>query len=311
MMPLLPLAHGRAATLLILSTTHKTQKVLSNILTVTKHYVIIILIFERGGDTMNKEITLKRRGIGYKRVSTIQQADNFGFEVQEEMITKYAEENNIEIVVWIEESYTGASIDRPELDKILLGDYSEYKADCIIVAKGDRFSRNIEYYYALKLNLCNNCGLELISATEDFGQMGFLKPAMEALLASYAEIERITINQRTSGGREKKRITGGYCGGRAPYGYKIENSQLVVIDEQAKVVRTIFELRESGLSERKISNQLNDYGIKSTYGGNFNPSTVHFILANENTYRGLYRYGKDSEWVKGQQEPILSPAYGW
>lgn len=310
-MPLLPLSLGLVAILLTSSTILKKQKVPSNILTVTERYVIIILIFEQGGDTMSKEFTIKRRGIGYKRVSTLQQADNFGFKVQEEMITKYAEENNIEIVVWIEESYTGYSLDRPELDKILLGDYSEYKADCIIVAKGDRFSRNIEYYYALKLNLRNNCGLELISATEDFGQMGFLKPAMEAFLASYAEIERITINQRTSGGREKKRITGGYCGGRAPYGYQIENSQLVVIEEQAKVVRTIFELHNSGLSERKICKQLNDYGIKSTRGGNFNPSTVHIILANENTYRGLYRYGKDSDWVKGQQEPILSPAYRW
>lgn len=310
-MPLLPLAHGRAAPFLIPSTTLKKQKALSNILTVTEHCVIIILIFERGGDTMNKEFTLKRRGIGYKRVSTQQQVDKFGFDVQEEMITQYAEENNIEIVVWIEESYTGDSINRPELDKVLIGDYSKYKADCIVVAKSDRFSRNIEYYYALKLLLRNNCGLELFCGVEDFGQMGVLKPAMEALFASYAEIERITINQRTSGGREKKRIIGGYCGGRAPYGYKIENSQLVVIDEQAKVVRTIFEMRESGLSERKISNQLNNYGIKSTYGGNFNPSTVHLILANENTYRGLYKYGKDSEWVKGQQEPILSPAYGW
>lgn len=310
-MPLLPLAHSRAAPFLILSTTLKKQKCSITILTVIEQYVIIILISERGGDRMRKEFVIKRRGIGYKRVSTQQQVDKFGFDVQEEMITKYAEENNIEIVVWIEESYTGDSLSRPELNKILLGNYESYKADCIVVAKGDRFARNIECYYALKLNLRNNCGLELISASEDFGQMGTLKTVMESFLASYAEIERITINQRTSGGREKKRITGGYCGGRAPYGYKIENSQLVIIDEQAKVVRTIFELHESGLSMREICDRLNELGIKSTRGGNFNPSTIHTILSNENTYSGLYRYGKDSSWVKGQHEPILSPAYRW
>lgn len=260
---------------------------------------------------MNKDFKLKRRGIGYKRVSTQQQVDKFGFEVQEELITKYARENDIEIVAWIEEGYTGYSIDRPELDKILLGEYDEYYADCIIVAKGDRFARSIEYYYALKLNLRNNCGLELLSATEDFGQLGQYKPMLEAFLASYAEIERITINQRTSGGREKKRIIGGYCGGRAPYGYKVENSQLIIVDEQAKTVRNIFELHESGLSMRKISDKLNDLGIKTANGTNFNPSTIHTILSNENTYRGLYKYGKSSEWVKGQHEPILSPAYRW
>lgn len=260
---------------------------------------------------MNKEFTIKRRGIGYKRVSTLQQADNFGLDVQEEMILNYAEENNTEIVLWIEESFTGDSLNRPELSKILCGEYSDYKADCVIVAKGDRFARNIEYYYALKLSLRNNCGLELISATEDFGQMGVLKPAMEALLASYAEIERVTINQRTSGGREKKRVIGGYCGGRAPYGYKVENSQLIINEEQARIVRTIFTMHEQGLSMQKISDRLNELGCKSRNGGNFNHSTVHVILSNENTYKGLYRYGKDSEWVKGQQEPILTPAYRW
>lgn len=260
---------------------------------------------------MDKEFILKRRGIGYKRVSTLQQTEKFGFEVQEEMIRKYAEENNIEIVAWIEESYSGDSLNRPELTKLLSGQYSDYEADCVIVAKTDRFSRNIEYYYALKLNLRNNCGLELFSASEDFGQMGDFKNMLEALLASYAEVERLTINQRTSGGREKKRITGGFCGGRAPYGYKIQEHQLLIIDEQAEIVRKIFSLRESGMSIREVCDTLNELGYKSSRGGNFNPSTIHLILANENTYRGLYRYGKDSEWVKGQHEPILSPAYRW
>lgn len=257
---------------------------------------------------MNK---IRRKGIGYKRVSTLQQTDKFGFDVQEEMITDYARKHNIDIVVWLEESYTGDSDFRPEMNKVLAGDYDEYGVDCIIVAKSDRLARNIEYYYAFKLRLHSACGLELISASEDFGQAGIFAPAMEAMVAAYAEIERMYIVQRTSGGREAKRRTGGYCGGNAPYGYTIKNGSLEINAEQAKVVRAIFELKRQGLSLRKIAERLNQRGCRNASGGEFSFSTVAVILNNENTYRGLYRYGKDTDWVQGQHQPILKPAIRW
>lgn len=241
------------------------------------------------------------------RVSTKQQIDKFGFPNQREMIIAYANQNGIEITDWFEEGFTGYSEERPEMTKILQG---AYDVDYLIVAKADRFARNIEYYYALKLQL-SRIGIELVSASEDFGQAGILKPAMEAFIASYAEIERLMINQRTSGGREIKRKCGGYCGGRSPYGYDSKNGELVINQAQAKVVRTIFEMRKSGMSYREMCNKLTELGCKNAHEGVFSPSTIKTILDNENTYKGLYRYGKETDWVKGQQEPILEPAYKW
>lgn len=249
----------------------------------------------------------KKRALGYLRVSTKQQTDKFGFPAQRQIIEDYAESHGFEIVDWFEENITGYSEERPEMSKILQG---EYDVDYLIVAKSDRFARNIEYYYALKLQL-RKIGIDLVSANEDFGSMGILQPAMEALVASYAEIERITINQRTSGGRETKRKIGGYCGGSAPYGYDVLNGKLVVNPEQAKVVRNIYSMRDSGMSMRSICNRLDELGIRSSRGGKFNPSTVKVILDNENTYKGMYRYGKDTEWVLGQQEAIIGEAYRW
>lgn len=249
----------------------------------------------------------KKRALGYLRVSTKQQIYKYGFPAQKEQITAYAKEHGYEIVDWFEENLTGYSEERPEMSKILQGNYD---VDYLIVAKSDRFARNIEYYYALKLQL-RRIGIELVSVNEDFGSMGVLKPAMEALVASYAEIERITINQRTSGGRETKRRIGGYCGGSVPYGYDVANGSLVINPKQAKVVRNIYEMRDSGMSLRSICDELNKLGFKSSRGGNFNPSTVKVILDNENTYKGMYRYGKDTDWVEGQQAAILGEAYRW
>jgi DNA invertase Pin-like site-specific DNA recombinase len=250
----------------------------------------------------------KKKAIGYLRVSTHGQVDKFGFDVQRKMILEYAEKNGYEIVYWFEESFTGSSENRPEMTKIFAG---EFDADYIIVAKADRFARDIQYYYALKYKLQHDKGIELVSVSEDFGQMGTFKPVIEAFIASFAEIERTYINQRTSGGREVKRKLGGYCGGLPPYGYEVLDGKLVIIPEQAKVVRTIFEMRNSGMPFRQMCSELNNQGYTNRRGGKFSPSTISTILDNENTYKGLYRYGKDSEWVQGQQEPILSPINRW
>lgn len=249
----------------------------------------------------------KKRALGYLRVSTKQQVDKFGFPTQRKMITEYAEKNGIEIVDWFQESYTGYSEERPQMEQILQG---EYDVDYLIVAKSDRFARNIDYYYALKLQL-SRLGIELVSAFEDFGQMGMMKPVMEAFVASFAEIERLMINQRTAGGREIKRKHGGYCGGRPPYGYNVENKALVINEDQAKVVRTIFEFKKAGRTLRTICSELTRLECKTADGGDFAVSSVKKILDNEPLYRGMYRYGKDTEWVQGQQEPILESEYRW
>lgn len=242
-----------------------------------------------------------KTALGYLRVSTKQQVDKFGFNAQRKIITEYAKHNNIKIVDWFEESYTGYSEERPEITKILQGDYN---VDILLVAKGDRFARNIEYYYALKLQL-RRINIELVSASEDFGQTGILKPAMEALVASFAEIERIMIAQRTANGREEKRKQGGYCGGSPPYGYNVKNGELVINHRQAQAVVKIFELRERGYSLREIAKSLNEQGYKNSSGGNFSFSTIKTILDNKKTYSGLYHYGKGDEWLQGKHKPII------
>ena len=92
-------------------------------------------------------------------------------------------------------------------------------------------------------------------------------------------------------------------------GYKAEKGKLVINPEEAEVVRFIFAERQAGNTMLGIVDKLNKSNFKSRSGRPFALSSVQRILNNENTYRGLYRYGgKDSEWIKGEQEPILDPA---
>lgn len=251
-----------------------------------------------------------KKAVAYMRVSTDGQAgeDSFGLDAQREQILKYCRDNDIAIVDWfVDEGVSGAAKCKPGLDAIIAGAATNPPVEMVITAKNDRVSRDIQYYYAYKIKL-QEVGLAIVSVAEDFGQFGMFSNMLEALTVAVAEIERSTITARTSGGRTIKASRGGYSGGRTPYGYVADKNirGMVIVPEQAEVVRLIFKLKEDGCTYQRIVDTLNERGFTNKSGGKWAISSVQVVLGNENTYRGMYKYGKSGEWVKGQHEPILT-----
>ena len=102
-----------------------------------------------------------------------------------------------------------------------------------------------------------------------------------------------------------KAACGGYSGGRAPYGYKVEHGKLVINDDERKVVEFIFAEKAKGTSMLQMATLLWDAGFRTRKNTMFQVSTIKSIIGNERLYRGEYKYGKDANWVKGVHEPIL------
>lgn len=250
-----------------------------------------------------------KKAVAYMRVSTDGQtgADAFGIEAQKSQIIEYCKKNDIAIVDWfIDEGVSGAAECKPGLDAIIAGAATNPPVEMVITAKNDRVARKVEYYYAYKIKL-QQVGMRIVSVVEDFGQAGLFAPVLEALTAAIAEVERGTITARTSGGRTIKASRGGYSGGKAPYGYKADKNikGLVVVPEEAEIVRLIHSMKRNGRTYQQIIDHLNAIGAKTRKGGAWQISTIQSILGNEKTYRGYYKYG-NSEWVKGQHEAILA-----
>ena len=245
--------------------------------------------------------------VAYIRVSTDNQCgeDKFGLEAQREAIIDYCKRNDMNILKWYaDEGESGAKL-RPGFDSIVYSqDVGNPPYEAVVVAKSDRVARDINIYYYYKMMLRKK-DMNLISVAEDFGQMGVFASMLEAFTLCCAEMERKNITARTSGGREVKASQGGYSGGRSPYGYTALNHQLVIIPEQAEVVRVIFKLKDRGCKFREICEELNRRGYKTRSGTEWLPSSLQVILNNRKTYEGYYKYGSKQEWVKGQHEPIL------
>lgn len=243
---------------------------------------------------------------GYVRASTDGQCgeDKFGLEVQRQTIIEYCEKNGYNIIKWYSDEGESGAKERPGFDEIVYGEVTNPPYEAVVVAKSDRVARDINIYYYYKMLLTKK-NVKLISIAEDFGQFGVFANMLEAFTLCVAEMERENINKRTSGGRKAKAAQGGYSGGKAPMGYKVENKQLVINPEEAEVVKFIFDRKFEGKTMLSTVDALNKEGHKTRNGKPFVISTVQSIWNNEPTYRGMYKYGKDGEWVQGEHEPIL------
>lgn len=244
--------------------------------------------------------------VAYIRVSTDGQCgeDRYGLDSQMNDIEEYCAEKGYNILKWYKDEGESGAEDRPGFDEIVYGDISNPPIESVIVGRTDRVAREVELYFYYKM-LLRKKKIELESVKEDFGRDGLYAKALEMFTIFAAEMERDNITKRTSSGRKIKASKGGYSGGRAPMGYKIQDKQLVINPEEAEIVKFIFKRKFEGKTMLSTVDALNNAGYKTRNGKAFVISTVQSIWNNERTYRGEYKYGKNGEWVQGEHEPIL------
>ena len=65
--------------------------------------------------------------------------------------------------------------------------------------------------------------------------------AFRSIIAAVAEMERENIRVQTMAGREQKAREGKWNGGFAPYGYRLENGELVIAEDEVEIIQMIFD----------------------------------------------------------------------
>lgn len=243
---------------------------------------------------------MKKRAVGYCRISTLMQVDNTSLKDQEDKIKMYAKLHNIEIdKIFIDKAVSGKSTDRPEYDNMM--DYIKTNdVDMIMVYKNDRIHRSLYNLLAMIYDI-QEYNVALVSITEHFDTSTPQGMLFLQMLGSFAEFERAVINERTRNGRIARLNENKWVGGKPAFGYKVnKHGQFEIYEEEAKIVKDIFKLRSKGISLAKI-------GAK--YG--FSKQKVNYILKNKN-YIGVFEYRgkKEKNDIILQIEPIVSK-YTW
>lgn len=239
----------------------------------------------------------------YIRVSTEDQVDGFSLSAQRDTLKDYCKRENIDIYdVYADEGVSGQKENRPEFQR-MLGDAEKKFFNIILVHKYDRFARKVELSQRIKTQL-KKSSINVISITEPIedSPMGFFVSGLHELLAEYYVRN---LSQEVQKGM-RKRVSQGLHNGSVPYGYRIDKltRDMVLNDEQALIVRKIFEMYNDGYGSVLIANWLNDNNISSAIPGAYwNHYAILYILKNVK-YIGYIKHA--GEVYKGVHDPVIS-----
>ena len=248
----------------------------------------------------------EKKACVYTRVSTAEQAEEgYSIEVQDRMGQAAITAKGWKYIgTYSDPGVSGRTMNRPGLNAMLEA-IKNGEIDAVVIWKLDRLSRKqrdtltIIEDYLLK----NDVALLSLNETLDTGTSW--GRAMIGILSSFNQMESENIQMRTEMGRKAKAKEGGYAGGKPPIGYRVSDGELVVVPEEAEIVRLVFKLRKEGGTLMGIADELNRRGYTTKKGGKFLHSAIQTILANEQTYRGVYRYGEGNT-TENQHEAILT-----
>lgn len=219
--------------------------------------------------------TMTKVAHGYIRCSTEDQRTNgLSVEVQESKLRAWAMLNDVEIVIHCDAGISGKSMhNRPALQACL----AAMRPGAVLVTCAlDRLSRRTIDALQIAETLAKR-GAELVSLKEQIpaGPAGKL---ILAVLASLAEIERDACSTRTKAAMEHLAAQGKYCGGKAPYGYRVDGEHVVPVDGEQAVIVEAKALRAAGLSLRAVAGTLAERGHRSRVGKPFGLTQVARFL---------------------------------
>src|SRR6202790_1209163 len=133
---------------------------------------------------------------------------------------------------------SGASLERPAL-QMLLEQVRARKITIIVVYKVDRLTRSLADFAKL-IEVFDEHDVSFVSVTQSFNTTSSMGRLTLNVLLSFAQFEREVIGERVRDKIAASKRKGIWVGGPVPLGYRSVDKKLVVVEEEAEQVRTIF-----------------------------------------------------------------------
>src|SRR4029434_10391681 len=141
--------------------------------------------------------------------------------------------------------FSGGTTDRPALQQ-LLNDIRAHRINVIVVYKVDRLTRSLADFAKL-VELFDTHGVSFVSVTQQFNTTTSMGRLTLNILLSFAQFEREVTAERIRDKVAASKRNGLWVGGMVPLGYETKDRRIVVVEEEAERVRTIFRrYRELG-----------------------------------------------------------------
>ena len=205
------------------------------------------------------------KAIGYLRVSTSEQAESgAGIEAQRAAIVAEAERRGWAEVTFVEDlGYSGKDLNRPGV-KAALAALKGHKADALVVAKLDRLSRSLlDFAGLMQVSTRERWALVALDLGVDTSTPA--GRAMASVTATFAELERSLIGQRTREAMAVRRAAGDPMGRPA----------VMALD----TIERMRTLRDGGATFQAVADALNATKTPTAHGGaRWHASTIRAAL---------------------------------
>jgi len=249
----------------------------------------------------------------YARVSTDKDEQRGSLENQVQYYTQFIQEkrNWTYVPGYVDEGISGTSTKKRDSFLRMVADAKAGRFDFIITKEISRFSRStldsIQYTQELLEHdvgvLFQNDNINTLDSDSEFRLV---------VMAGVAQDEVRKLSERLKFGFRQAIKNGHVLGNDKLWGYDKKDCVLTINEEEAQVVRRIFDLyANQQMGIRRISQTLYDEGFTSRKGNTFNVLTIRHILCNPK-YKGWYCANKsqtvdyrskrkvfldESEWV--------------
>ncbi|GEN36628.1 recombinase family protein [Aneurinibacillus danicus] len=265
--------------------------------------------------------------IGYIRFSSVKQTGGHSIEIQQNTILHSAEMQGYCIKKWCKDEAVSAYRNRAERRPGIIELYNSIlngEEEAVFFYDSSRVSRlfddfALEVYYPI-LKEKPNCKFFEASQNEEWNPSNLLTQVK--LLYSYEEV--LTKSKRAKDAQKTLLYSTGKPirpGSRVPFGYnKVQDTFFP--NEEAAIVYFIFHLASWGYGNKKIADVLNSAQVPSSNNGEWQASSVDFILNNrfyagDLTWNVRIDYNCSKRKPYGQYDlfennhPPIIPAYLW
>ena len=227
-----------------------------------------------------------KRVAAYCRVSTDEDAQATSYSLQVEHYTEFisSHEGWIFAGIYADEGISGTQVKHREQFLKMIEDCELGKIDMIITKSISRFARNtVDCLTTIRKLKSLQKPVEIYFEKERLYSLDEKTDMVLSLMASIAQEEsrsisaniRWAIRNRMKNGTQKILTS-------ALLGYDTdENGEMVIISQEANIVKTIFKSFVQGVHPSLIATRLNGIGAKTVYGNEWNAYSVKNILKNE------------------------------
>lgn len=281
------------------------------------HFFVVSFVEKKssteGSETMPRMIVIppkeepsvtKIRVAAYCRVSTNHTEQENSYETQVRYFSSLYNDSETEQLVGIyaDEGISGTSIESRVSFIKMMDDCRRGKIDRIVTKSLSRFARNTKDCLSCIREL-SELGISVKFEKENIDTARMSDEMMITVMGGLAQEESGSISKNVRWSIQKRMAKGTYGHARVPYGYKKnkKNKGLAIDRKQADVVRRIFDMYINGIGMGSIAKALNNEGIPSPTGIEWNDITISKMLRQE-------KYIGDTLWQKTYSE-FMGPMF--